>query len=112
MKQRGVGVGSVFHARLVAAQQRRRHALGHGEIDEFARARECTVHDLNRVGVLRIGQIGLQVVLGHVRGIRYAAIHESQLPAKRHEALDLRCREEILDFQEHVSIRILMQHQP
>ena len=89
LNQRRVGVPPVLHARLVAAEQRRRDLFGQGEIHEFARARKGRVHDLNRFGVLRIGVVRLQIVLGHVRRIRYPALDESKLAAQRHEPRDL-----------------------
>jgi hypothetical protein len=65
----------------------------HGEVDEFARARERTAYDLNGFGVFRIGLINLQIVLRLVGGIRYPAIDESQLTAECREPRDLgRCK--------------------
>ena len=74
-------MGAVFHSRLVPAQQRRRHAFGHGEVDELARPCERTVYDLNGFRVLRIGVVHLQIVLRYVGRIRHAAADEVQFAA-------------------------------
>ena len=105
MNQRGIRMGPVFHARRVAAKQRRCHVFGHGEVDEFARARERNAYDLNRFGIFRIAVIDLQIVLRYVCRIRYPAADESQFAAERREPPDLGSCKKVFDFQEHFLLR-------
>src|SRR5438034_11109556 len=101
-------MGAVFHTRLVAAQQRRRHAFGHGEVDELARPCERSAYDLNGFGVLRIGVVHLQIVLRYIGWIRHAAADEVQFAAEADEPRDLGRGKEVFDFQEHVRVRSIV----
>ena len=90
LDDRRVGMCAVLHSRLISAQQRRRDAPGHREIDELARARERCLQDLHRLGVLRVARVGLLVLLCHVGGIRRAPIDEPEPGGQLVEARDLR----------------------
>jgi hypothetical protein len=101
-------VASVLHARLVTAQQRRSYAFGHREVDELARACECCAHDLNRLGVFRIGVVDLQIVLGRVGRIRHPAIDKSEFAGERGKPRYLGTRKKVIDLQEHLLLRLGM----
>ena len=105
LDQRRVGVAPVFHSGLVAAQERRRDVLGHREIHELARAPERTADDLHRLDVSRVAQVGLEVVLRRVGGIRRAPVDEPNLARERREPRDLGRHEKVSDLEQHAALR-------
>ncbi|MBK7903516.1 MAG: hypothetical protein IPJ97_11680 [Proteobacteria bacterium] len=76
-EHRRIGVRTVFHTGLVAAQQRSRDSLRHREVDELARTQQGGLHDLRGLGRLRVGRVGLQVVLRLVGRVRHTPVDEA-----------------------------------
>ena len=78
----GVGMGAVFHARLVTAQQRWRDFLRKRKLPKRPAALEGFDHDLGRFDIAGIALVGLQIDLGGIGGIGEPAFDKIQFPGK------------------------------
>ena len=90
LDDRRIRMGAVFHAGLVAAQERRRDALRHREVDELPRAHQSRLQHLDGLRVLCVPRIRLQIVLRDVRRVRHPPLDETQLARQLAQSADLR----------------------
>ena len=75
--------------------------FGSAKLAELARTGKRGANDLHGFRVLRIGRVGLEILLARVRGIRDAAVDEIELFRESRESLAFLVRQQVLDLEQH-----------